>query len=122
MDVFGQDVVLVRRRAAVELPPDRSHEAAETNLEVVAVVQSDVGDSRTVHGEVHDEADDVSSAHPRLRVLLVLGRVQVFVLVQNLGDIVTLAGVGPNFVGVDRKVGSVPGVRVVDGDSTDVSR
>lgn len=75
----------------------------------------------TVHGKVEDEADNVSGTHPRLRVLLVLGGVEVAVVVENLGDVETLAGVGPDLVAVDRKVTSVPVVAVVDGNRDESS-
>jgi hypothetical protein len=92
---------------------DTLGEALETNLEVVAVVEEDVGNgcwldmicemiltpkllTGSVHGKVKDEAGNVAGTHPGLTVLLVFGVIKVSLVVEDLVHVEPLGGVVPS--------------------------
>jgi hypothetical protein len=130
VDVFAQILLclLSRCRLASKVAP----QTLEPELDVVVMVYERVGDgcgsarasrasrcvrlTRSVDGKEPEVNDEVTSRHPRLRVLLVQIIVERPSIVEDLGDIVPRSVVRKQLVAVDGQVGGVEGIAPVERD------
>ena len=86
----------------------------ETNNDLMAVVKDGVGDGSGVNGEEYAVDQDNGGGEVSWGVSLVTHLVEHSVLVDDVQNLVTVTGVIPNMIVVDRDVSSFPGVGVPD--------
>jgi len=84
----------------------------ETNNDLTPVVEDGVGDSSGVNSEEYAIDKGVTGGEVSRRVSFITGLVEHTTLIDNPRDLVTVTGVIPNVIIVDRDVRGVPGVGV----------
>ena len=89
-----------------------ANQVLETSNDLTTVVEDGMGDCGGVNGKEHAVHESVGSGEVSRGVSLVTSLVEHGVLIDNVQDMVTSAGVVPDVVIVDGDVSGVPGVGI----------